>query len=233
MFGWFSLIMGWSKLAKILFIIVAVFMIWAIIKGGIKIFNKVKSVGHMNAGPLGGMSAGTGAFNATPVDYLDDFTETRGESAGIVKRLNAFVVGTIKILKRGLMPRDLGGFGDIPRQYQYFAEYIVDRYNPTVVREGHGENGDTSFVINKGKELVMCMKDREGRYHDMQLLKYVILHEISHIGSIEFDHGDEFWSNFQWLLKYLSSKGYYTPDDYSKRPVEYCKNIMLKTNPME
>lgn len=186
--------------------------------------------GGMRAEPLGGMSAAT---NATPIDYLDDFTDARGESATIVKGLNAFVVGTIKILKRGLVPPDLGGYGDIPRKYQYFAEHIVDRYNPTVVREGHGDNGDTSFVINKGKELVMCMKNREGQYHDMQLLKYVILHEISHIGSIEYDHGEEFWTNFQWLLHYLSAKGYYTPDDYSKKPVEYCKNIMLKTNPME
>lgn len=205
-----------------LIVLVVIFICWVIYS-----IYKATTVAHMSE-----WAPGTGALNAAPIDYLDDFTDARGESAEIVKGLNAFVVGTIKILKRGLVPSNLGGLGDIPRQYQYFAEYIVERYNPTVVREGNGENGDTSFVINKGKELVMCMKDREGRYHDMQLLKYVILHEISHIGSIEYDHGEEFWSNFQWLLHYLSAKGYYTPDDYSKQPIEYCKNVILKTNPM-
>lgn len=147
------------------------------------------------------------------------------DSAAIIHELNMFIIDVIENLKGAIVG------GQIEPEYLYFARNLVDKYDPTVVVEGYGENGDTSYVINKGHLLTLCLRNRHGQFHDMSLLKFVALHEISHIGSIQYNHGDEFWANFKWLLHFVADRDIYTPVNYAIYPVEYCKNVYLQDNP--
>lgn len=128
-----------------------------------------------------------------------------------------------------------------------FVDRLVKLYDPSTISEGkyikagepgsrgemlsNGEFPDTSYVINKGEQFVMCLRDTNGNFHDMTLLKFVALHEISHIGSYVDQHEEEFWSNFKWLLTYTQRRGIYRNIDYSQSPVRYCGSLLVNSNP--
>ena len=46
--------------------------------------------------------------------------------------------------------------------------------------------------------------------------------ELSHIMTPETGHTPLFWDNMKYLLEVATSKGIYTPVDYSKTPTHYC-----------
>ena len=113
----------------------------------------------------------------------------------------------------------------------YFVRDMVEQYDPARVRENPPNNEDTAFVVDKGDDFAVCLRDR-GTHAilDMSILRFVMLHEMSHIGSRQTGHPDEFWSNFAWLLRYLHRRGMYQPIDYSRAPVNYC-GLIVNNNP--
>ena len=54
---------------------------------------------------------------------------------------------------------------------------------------------------------------------NLNLMSYVGIHEMSHIMSIEVGHGDEFISNFEFLLNYAKELKYLDPFTKSYQPV--------------
>jgi len=82
-----------------------------------------------------------------------------------------------------------------------------------------------SFTEDK-KIVYLCLKDKDGKYYDFNMLIYVSLHELAHAFSdtVDTQHtGDEFKNNFKDLLKKAEQKGYFDPQkplDYS-----YCPKI--------
>jgi hypothetical protein len=134
-------------------------------------------------------------------------------------------------------------------EYTYFVRNLLYRYDPTVLRESEPIGEDTSFVINKGDDFAMCLRDwphdqRTGekttdineimkiaKMHDDSLLKFVFMHELTHVGCETYDHGDEFWTNFGWLLHFAEKHDLYTPINYRENPVMYCGMVNVTHNP--
>jgi hypothetical protein len=75
---------------------------------------------------------------------------------------------------------------------------------------------DNTFTIEKSK-IFICLKNK-----DFNTLMFVAIHELAHVKTQEFGHGQEFISNFQGLLNKAISMGMYKYTDYSRTPVEYC-----------
>lgn len=76
-----------------------------------------------------------------------------------------------------------------------------------------------SFTINK-REVFLCLKDKNGRYYDDNMLIYVLLHELAHVLCDEIGHTDKFKEIFRTLLKRATLGGIYDP---TKQPVDnYC-----------
>lgn len=98
---------------------------------------------------------------------------------------------------------------------------IKERFNGTSMSEGVVDKRFTSYTVNKGDEIVMCMRSRDGRdhlYEDNKLFG-VAVHELAHVGSIHVGHGPEFKDNFAWILDEAVAAGLY------KRilePFQYC-----------
>ena len=66
---------------------------------------------------------------------------------------------------------------------------------------------------------------------DLNTLMFVSLHEMGHLITVSIGHENEFWKNFQFLLKHANSLGLYEPVDYSKKPQPYC-GMTLTDNPL-
>lgn len=103
---------------------------------------------------------------------------------------------------------------------------LKQRYNPKTISEGTPLNPDneTSYSLDKGKELVVCLRQKNdvSKFHHINIITFVIIHELGHICSKTYGHNKEFNINFKWLLKNAIDMGYYKYEDYSITPINYC-----------
>lgn len=113
---------------------------------------------------------------------------------------------------------------------------LSQNYQTNNIRENvpTSNSADTSFSINKGSTVAICLRNmkQDYKFHDMNLLSYVVLHELAHIFSKSYGHGDEFWINFKFILKESKKIGIIELIDYSKFPAQYCTNMIVTYNPV-
>jgi hypothetical protein len=86
----------------------------------------------------------------------------------------------------------------------------------------------TSFTVNKGAEIHMCIRDGD-EITDENTLFFVALHELAHVMSISVGHKEEFWSNFRQLLAHAIRYGFYHYKPYHHSPVRYCGSYIRDT----
>lgn len=110
---------------------------------------------------------------------------------------------------------------------------LIKKFNPNNICESHADNKYTSYSINKGEKIVMCLRTKDGtnRLIDINTLMFVILHEIAHVMTISIGHTPEFWSNFKFILKISVKIDIYNQIDYSKDPQPYC-GIKVTDSPL-
>lgn len=125
-------------------------------------------------------------------------------------------------------------YNAIPLNRKYFVNSIIDRFNPKMIKENNYikavMHNETSYLLNKDQELKICLMKNKKEIHDNNILLYVLIHEMTHMGSIEIGHNDEFISNFKWFLTFLTDMGKYIPYDFSKNPILYCGKIYVSEN---
>lgn len=85
----------------------------------------------------------------------------------------------------------------------------------------------TSYSVNKGEELAFCLRSKKnGNHHNINLLMYVALHELAHVGCHEIGHTDLFKEIFAFYTKEAINIGIYKYEDYDTNPVEYCGMVL-------
>lgn len=112
-------------------------------------------------------------------------------------------------------------------------ENMIKSFNPERVYENDPNNlsGSTSYTVQKGKEMYICLRNKDGGFVDQNTLMFVILHEMSHIGAYwTIDHTPDFWRVFAFVLRDAIEAGIYDYVDYSKNPVNYC-GIKITVSP--
>jgi predicted metal-dependent hydrolase len=88
----------------------------------------------------------------------------------------------------------------------------------------------TSYSINKGEELVFCLRSKTTmKLHNINLLMYVAIHELAHTACPETGHTPLFNKIFKFLLERAIEIKIYIFEDYAENPVEYC-GMKLYTN---
>lgn len=103
------------------------------------------------------------------------------------------------------------------------AQRLLENYNPESVSEGGTEVGYTSYSVNKGEKIVLCIRQKEtNAFVDINTIMYVSVHELGHLMTDEIGHTDKFWKNFRWLLKEAIDVGLYKHVDFAKKPHQYC-----------
>ena len=115
-------------------------------------------------------------------------------------------------------------------KYTEYVNRLDNKINKVIITENTTENY-TSYSVNKGEELVICVRSREtGKLHNINLIMYVVLHEISHIMCPIYDnHGPLFQEIFKYVLEEAVKANVYQKIDFNKFPVEYC-GLQIKTN---
>lgn len=134
------------------------------------------------------------------------------------------VVDKMYILKNHLVD-NIDKFPD----YKTYIEQLKDNFTEsrTVIYETDPESNLTSYSVNKGEELSICLKSKStGRLHQINLLMYVVIHEMAHFACPEIGHGDLFKKIFRKFTQEAININVYKKEDFETNPVEYCGMIL-------
>lgn len=108
------------------------------------------------------------------------------------------------------------------------VDAVLHDFNPEAIYENDPQNirGDTSYTVDKGRAIYMCVRDRRDPMHiiDYNTVMFVMLHEVGgHIGNYNgWGHPKRFWEIFKFFLREATIAGVYTPIDYVKNNKMYC-----------
>jgi hypothetical protein len=98
---------------------------------------------------------------------------------------------------------------------------LKKNFNPDVIKEGIDNPNYTSYTVNKGEEIILCLRT-DGKLVDINILTFVCIHELSHIGNETIGHDEPFWDFFKELLIEAINIGVYIKYDYKNNPIKYC-----------
>lgn len=99
---------------------------------------------------------------------------------------------------------------------------LYNNYNPNAISEGSYESGYTSYTVNKGEKLILCIRQKDQSFVDENTILYIAIHELAHIMTLEVGHTAKFWDNFRLLLKEAIDIKMYYKVDFHKAPQDYC-----------
>jgi len=105
------------------------------------------------------------------------------------------------------------------------SKQIEKNFNSTKIMETLPTSELTAFSLNKGEQISFCLNEDK---HDNDslisedVLTFVALHELSHLGTESIGHKDDFWVNFKKILIWSEECNIYKPEDFSKTPKNYC-----------
>lgn len=112
------------------------------------------------------------------------------------------------------------------------VQRLVRRMDNVKIEESKNEEGTSSYTINKGELLSICVryKPDNSKFHNDNTIWFVLMHELAHVMSITEGHGEEFMKNFKFLLVESEKMNIYTPIDYSNNNITYC-GVRVTNNP--
>ena len=113
------------------------------------------------------------------------------------------------------------------------TKQLLRNFKSDKISEGAESSKYTSYSINKGEQIVFCLrsKDADKKLVDLNTMMFVALHELAHIGTESVGHTKEFWANFKWILKCAVKHEIYISQDFNSKPHGYC-GIQITDNPL-
>jgi len=107
-----------------------------------------------------------------------------------------------------------------------FVRQLLDGFDCSASRftESTPDAQFTSYSVNKGEKIFMCLRQRNEKEElvSENIILFVALHEMSHVGTSSIGHTPEFWNHFAWLLEQAERVKVYEFENFAAHPVEYC-----------
>ena len=157
--------------------------------------------------------------------YIVNNLKKKSEVANKLLMLDEMIQHLIRVAVLDVMNKEPNRHEETPMGK--YVENLRSKYELTILKENESlrpRTDMTSFNINKGEMMVFCVRKPDTPYSliDDNTLKYVAIHEISHIACPEIGHTPLFREIFAYLVKLAIQHGLYTYVDYSTKPQEYC-----------
>lgn len=108
---------------------------------------------------------------------------------------------------------------------------LTSRYRPDSIQEAPENSKSTSYSVNKGENLVFCIRSRtaDASFVPKNTVVFVALHELAHIICISHGHTPEFWECFRYLLAHAVKWKLYEAVDYKLKAEPYCGTVISDT----
>jgi hypothetical protein len=104
---------------------------------------------------------------------------------------------------------------------------LIGNFNPNKISETTPDAKYTSYSVNKGEKIVMCIRNKKTANQEIiniNTLMFVALHETAHLMTKSIGHPPEFWENFRILINIAidPNVGVYKEVDFNLYPEPYC-----------
>ncbi len=148
--------------------------------------------------------------------YLVRNAEDKHNAANMLAKINKNILDLSEYLEKNR------------ENYPEYKEYIDLLYKkaPNIILvESTQDSLHTSYSVNKGEQIVFCLRTKKlgNELHDLNLVMYVVLHEISHVACPIYDnHGPLFKKIFAFITTEAIKLGLYKRIDFMYNPTEYC-----------
>jgi hypothetical protein len=155
-------------------------------------------------------------------------------AANSLAEINATIIKLISHLKYKYIGGGYNSKNVASNEITEAINKILMRYNPdNIVENSPKDKTDTSFTLNKGSTIALCLREKDPttHLHDINTLVFVTIHELAHIAIDDNEHPPKFWKMFKFLLQEAELGGVYKSQDYEKYPVHYC-GMDVNYNPL-
>lgn len=145
-------------------------------------------------------------------------------------KLAAYTLNNLMIKLNKLVNKILEDTKNKNDKYINYVKTIQEKLPYVRISENPSDSNYTSYSINKGEELVFCIRNNK-KYdiHSFNELLYVAIHEIAHIGCPEVGHGELFQLINLYLLEKAVEYNIYKYVDYEKYNKKYCGLTLTST----
>lgn len=110
------------------------------------------------------------------------------------------------------------------KDHEAHIDQLNKRIKNCIIMESSENSMYTSYSINKGEQIVFCLRSRTSKdsLHDLNLLMYVVLHEMSHVACPEYGHTELFKQIFAFITTQAINQNMYNRIDFGSNNREYC-----------
>lgn len=114
--------------------------------------------------------------------------------------------------------------------YKIYITQLITRIGDINLTENAPGEKFTSYTVNKGQEISLCLRNiSTGKLHNINIITYVAIHEISHVACPVPDHDDPFRKIFIFFLQKSIELKIYKKENYDINPFNYC-GLEIKEN---
>jgi len=157
------------------------------------------------------------AFNGVKYKIKNDNKELNQIKADFLARIDIKARKIVKHMKDNHLPTKEIAL----RTYKRFTDSSIGE-------TPQGEKSGAAFTINKGDIYICCIT--KGKLNDHNDTFFVCLHELAHVMSNSYGHGEEFKINFNFIVKLAVKLGLWNDPKYEEKPVDYC-GVKVTTSP--
>jgi len=157
--------------------------------------------------------------NVDNKEYIVQIKDDSLEAANLIAKIREKLVILMEHLEKSYGKNDTR------------IKLLKQNFRPDRLKEGVTTSGYTSYSVNKGEQIVLCLRNND-KLIDINTLFFVVLHEFAHLATESIGHTDEFWDNFRWILEEAINIGLYVKQDFKIKNVEYC-GISITSSPLE
>jgi hypothetical protein len=160
--------------------------------------------------------------------YMVRNRKDKKKAANLLARIKHNIHGITKYMYEKLQNPKTNNL----ERYKEFSPYILqlhEKIKNVVVKESASNSVYTSYTVNKGEQIIFCIRSKvltktieSNDLHDINLLMYVALHEISHVACPEYNHTPLFKKIFKFICEEGIEMGIYQKIDFNTNPEEYC-----------
>lgn len=149
------------------------------------------------------------AFNGVKYKIKNDNKELNQIKADFLAKIDIKARKIVKHMKDNHLPT------------KEIADITYNRFKNSNIGETiNGEKDGAAHTIGKG-HIYVCLITK-GKLNDLNDTFFVVLHELAHVMSNSYGHGEEFKTNFNFIVKLAVKLGLWKDPKYEDKPVDYC-----------
>ena len=152
-------------------------------------------------------------------EYIVQIKDDSLEAANLIAKIREKLIVLMEHLEKSF------GMND------NLVKLLKKKFRPDRLKEGVTTPGYTSYSVNKGEQIILCLRNND-ELVDINTLFFVVLHEFAHLATESIGHTEEFWDNFRWILEESINIGLYIKQDFNIKNVEYC-GMSITSSPLD